>query len=112
MRQLVASAAIVAAIISTPARSEPTLDQFLQMEDTAPGRKLNENYIAGIITGFLWYSTGLHVRGQAELYCQPSKMAVTPDQAVNMLRQYRQQHPTRSTLTVGQALILSFEEVF
>jgi hypothetical protein len=98
--------------VGVPARAEMTVDEFLNGQSTQQTTDMNRLYIAGVIAGFGWYSGAIYARRLPELYCPPTKIALRPEQAIDIVARYRAASPQRGGLEVAHALLLSLMEVF
>jgi hypothetical protein len=77
-------------------------------------RVLMQMYLDGIHNGLLMYGVLLKIqRNEEPLYCPPGKLAITEEQAEDiMLRWVRAQSENQDKTLVSLALLLGLEETF
>jgi Rap1a immunity proteins len=72
-------------------------------------RTFNQLYLAGVVDGLILYS----VSGADKLFCIPGKLALTTEQAENILLSWaKKQTKNTNDLPIGIALLGGLEETF
>ena len=113
MRRIAITHAILAICIiipHSPANSEQTANFFLKRIDTEDARYslALEHYR----NGMAWANSYLKVKGETELYCEPGKLAMTPEQNTDILRRHVKDHPADGNLPAGAALLMAYVATF
>jgi hypothetical protein len=106
MRRVMIVVAVL--LFATPAIAGPTVEEFLNMKS----KDLTTVYMDGLLEGFNWYAGLLRQAGGREIYCPPPKIAITRDQALDILRRYVRQHPMLKNSTVGLVMGMAFMDAF
>lgn len=96
--------------VATAARAEPTADRFISQIDD--GDSLATLVLYGYATGFGWANGQIEVDKGKPLFCQTSKLAITPDQNVRILRDSLKRHPSYGSAPAGLALLRAYQETF
>jgi hypothetical protein len=76
--------------LSVPAKAEGSAEQYLNSQSP----DLAEALLDGIGTGIAWASTHVESKTGNPIYCQPANLAITPQQHMEILRQYVRQNPS------------------
>lgn len=104
--------ALVIATVVTPARAEPSARDVIsefkaKVADT-------DIYVAGVEQGLSWYGTAISSQKRKELYCEPERLALTPDQDINIVSSYLQRRKDRSAYDApfGMILLDALEDAF
>jgi hypothetical protein len=95
----------------TPAAAEISANQLLagfKAKDTT----VPKLYFRGLGDAFAWSNTALIHDGSTGLYCPPSRIALTDDQLLDMLRRFVEAKPSFGTDPVGMVLLLSLKDAF
>ena len=114
MRILAALGVVLTMLISTPAHAEWTAREALAKLD---GKDFGEQAVAsafihGLATGLAW-ADGYHiVLGQSPMYCPPSKLSLTLQQNVSILREHVKANPQDAHTQLGRVMVLAYLSVF
>jgi hypothetical protein len=71
--------------------------------------------VASIAEGIGWSNTYFSVRHGTKAYCAPSKLGITPDQHVSILRKYVENHPAdadRKPNEIGYVVLKALIDAF
>jgi hypothetical protein len=118
MRASIVAAALVAFLIgagSTPARADADVESLLKSYDAATPELKEQLEVVIMQTqyGILWMNTYVaNARNEAPVYCQPSHLALTGSQVVDMLRRDAQRTAGVAKLPYGVAIIRVLRQTF
>ncbi len=73
---------------------------------------LNAVYLDGLKDGLIIFNTALARSGAAPLFCLPPKMALTPDQADDVLMREAKSNPTPDDMPIGIVLLAGLRKTF
>lgn len=76
------------------------------------GGKVPLAFIHGQAAGLGWANATLKNQGRPLLFCQPEMLAINPEQAVDIMRDYLMRHPEHSDFEAGLILLAAHKEVF
>ncbi len=106
------SAALLFTLLAGTASADMTIDQILS-------DKVNRSFVLDVIRaqadGISWANTYLDVTRHEPLFCQPGKLAITPEQYLDIASRYVREHPSdaqKPANSLGLILILSLIEAF
>ena len=86
-------AALVGLALSGPAHAELTAKEALAKIDAKSDHGLLTLWINGHVNALMWANVELGAKGRTQLFCQPGKLSLTPDQDVEILRQHVREVP-------------------
>ena len=75
-------------------------------------QKLMTYWITGHSNALLWVNALQQAQGRPPLFCQPGKLALTPEQDVKILRDYISEHPADGDEPAGMAIMDAFIATF
>lgn len=105
-----AAIAFLALSSAQPSFAQHNSNDFAKELDR--GEIASKALLVGMVNGFLWANTELVHRGEAPLYCQPSKLTITIDQQVQIFQSYVRNNPDTRDYPPGlimlQAMRLTF----
>jgi hypothetical protein len=101
------------------AKAEMSAGRWIALHNESNGleRQVYEQFLAGNVNGISWAVNIIKSlnEGQADinyLYCPPSKLAITLQQDINILKRYIKEHPQYADLPLGMVLAGAFKEIF
>lgn len=106
MKALVLTAAATALCLSSPASAELTAQELLTKLDQ--GDRETRVFLTGIGIGIGWANTS----SDEKLFCQPAKLAMTPEQEVRMIRDIIQEDSRLADIPVGYVLMAAYIRTF
>lgn len=71
-----------------------------------------EMTIFGAAEGLAWANAELSHHKEPRLYCQPEKLAITKDEAMNIFQKAVSDHPTDADEPFGFVMMRALEETF
>jgi hypothetical protein len=98
------------AFLTTPAKAEPSAAQFLS--DIAKGGTAQLWMLYSYSVGFQWANAQVRYDKGKPLFCQAGKLAITPDQNAQILRDYVSRHPDKGKTQAGLVLLMAYQETF
>jgi hypothetical protein len=96
-----------------PVRAEPGAGYIL--ETIRAGGSVEQSvtvYINGLENGYGWANATLSNNGEVPLYCQPSRLALSQDQIVDILRRFVEANPNLREMQTGLVLLMALQEMF
>ena|SRR5665213_558921 len=107
---------IIALLFSGTVCAEPTVGEFLEKDKVQSFHAINATYISGILAGFMYYTIDLQITDKEKifrpLYCQPGKLAIQSDQAIDILKRFAREDARRRELQLGFGMLLALQETF
>lgn len=95
--------ALIVCIASiSPAYSEISVKAYEGAKDSQSFKL----YLSGVERGYSWANTALDLRGQAKLYCVPTKLSLTFENYANILAKELADNPEIYALNTPVELIL------
>jgi hypothetical protein len=96
------------------ARAEVSAMEFLRMID---GGRQDDRTVAllsinNLINGFGWYQAYLEQQELPTIYCPPRRLAITPDQAVDIMRRFVENKRESRNYPYGLAVLLAMQDAF
>jgi hypothetical protein len=95
-------------LLALPARAELTARELLTQYDD----RIALAIVTGMGIGFSWYNGGASVQFGQQLYCQPDKLSITPQQFLAILRRHVRENPRDEYAPVGLAMLSALEATF
>jgi len=108
LRCLAATALLTLACGSTSAQTV-RLDQY-QHPAEPTFKTFNQLYLKGVVDGLIAYSVAQNTRDR--LFCIPPKMAITIEQAEDIMLQYAEKRQVPGTAPVGVPLLGGLKDAF
>jgi hypothetical protein len=87
------------------------LKNYIAPEDEKQ-RIINAVYLDGLKDGLITFNIALAHTGAAPLFCLPPKLALTPDQADDILMREAKSHQQPDDMTVGIVLLAGLRKTF
>jgi hypothetical protein len=114
-RRLLVQAAVAA--VATIAFSSSAMSQEVRLgeyrsESREPFRTFNKLVVAGLKSGLIAYNVALGVEGKEALFCLPPKLALTTEQAEDIINRTADQHSFPSDSLISLVLLQGLEETF
>ena len=78
----------------------------------AEGRECVQLVVGYTENGLSWANAYLQHKGEAPLYCQPERLALTAEQSIDILRRYVNDHPAAGNEPFGLGLFDALQETF
>ena len=78
----------------------------------AEGRECVQLVVGYTENGLSWANAYLQHKGEAPLYCQPERLALTAEQSIDILRRYVNDHPAARDKPFGLGLFDALQETF
>ena len=100
-------ATLVLSLLST---GTATADIFYEDFDKHRNSPLYQFYLEGVANGIAWANSAARKEGRG-LYCAPKRMAITPEQYLDILDRYMRDHPGGADY-LGLSLVLALQETF
>jgi hypothetical protein len=105
---------LVIAALSTLACSSASaqtvrLDQY-QHPAEPKFKNFNQLYLKGVVDGLIAYSVAQNARDR--LFCLPPKMAITVEQAEDIMLQYAEKRQLPGTVPIGVPMLGGLKEAF
>jgi hypothetical protein len=99
---------------SVEAHAMTTIDQY---QKDMHGPELQKDftliYIKGLLEGFEWMNIAIQAEGKmSPIFCTPPKLAITTEQAVDMLNRYLKDHNTKASDPIEIYLLDALKETF
>jgi hypothetical protein len=101
--------------MSRNAYADITVEQYQRHMSSDGGKPVILSYICGLLDGYLWMNLAVKLkRGERPFYCQPTKLSITPEQAVSMLDEYLKTHKRQVnySYSIGPYLLNTLMEIF
>jgi hypothetical protein len=106
-----------------PMSAEAQIDPYLKARDflsycdthrreCAQRRLFCDALMIGLIQAYGWANAALTNGGQPMLYCQPEKLALNTNQAMDILRQQAEKDRTIADQPVGLVVLMSLQRLF
>jgi len=111
MKVQVMCAAVALCVASSASASTLRLKNYAAPEDEKQ-RILNAAYLDGLKDGLITFNIALARSGAAPLFCLPPKLALTPDQADDILMREAKSHPQPDDMIVGIVLLAGLRKTF
>jgi hypothetical protein len=111
-------AALALGLIGSPACAADdtglTTNALLKAFDTGSLSDKNAVLVALHATedGIGWANVAIRQKGEAPLYCEPSNLAITAEQALDMLRRGATDDRKLGEVSYGMAMLVVLERVF
>lgn len=106
-------ASILAAGPTSPASADGSAGWTIgRLNAGGQARELMLWRISGVVEGFAWSNGFLRVSGLSPHYCQPPRLALTEEQAADILRRQVQSDPGLATEPMGLALMEALKATF
>jgi hypothetical protein len=86
------------------------LDNYEKSE--ANDKRVIESLLVATYVGMFWSTMQLQSEGKTPLFCQPSKVALTTEQILDMLRREVKETPPLADMPYGLAMLKTLEKVF
>ena len=113
MRNLFRLAAGIALLTASIARADPPMSLIVEhVNKQGNDRNLSQIYLVGVVDGFGWVNAELSINGQNKLYCQPTKLALEPDQIVSIFMNFSKKWHGDSKAPAGMIMLLALQETF
>jgi hypothetical protein len=71
-----------------------------------------KDYLFGIIEGLSWANVRLSFEQKPKLFCEPDKIALTSEQAIDILRRYVDGHPRAASSSFGMVMMDALTDAF
>jgi Rap1a immunity proteins len=111
MIKRVTCAAIIFCIVSSANAATVRFKSYTTPEDEKQ-RILNAVYLDGLKDGLIILNVALARKGAAPLFCLPPKMALTGDQADDILRREAKSVPEPDEMPIGIVLLAGLRKTF
>jgi hypothetical protein len=109
---IIASVVLGSCIAATTAEAiTVTLDSYRHPKN-AEFKSFNSLYLDGVKEGLIISSLDQKYLGQAPLFCIPSNLAMTVDQAEDIMMRFADKKNLKATTPVGIALLGGLEDTF
>jgi hypothetical protein len=69
-------------------------------------------FVKGIEDGIGWAEVYREKNGESQIFCQPRKLALTPDQDAEIVSKYISNNPKLADAPFGLVLLMAFRETF
>jgi hypothetical protein len=107
MKRLLAILTVV--LSATPAAAELSAKQLLEML-AVPNNDSAKLYLRGLHHGFSWSNTVLKSHKQPMLYCEPDKITLADEQALDIMRRHVEKDPSLGTYPAPMILITALQQ--
>jgi hypothetical protein len=104
-------AAIALCVASGANAATVRFKQYINESDET-ARELNKIYLDGLSDGLNIFNVILRQEGQAPLFCPPPKMALTTEQADDILRREAKKVVPSDDMPIGIVLLAGLRETF
>jgi hypothetical protein len=111
MMKRLMSAAIALCVASSANASTLRLKNYVAPADEKQ-RILNAMYLDGLKDGLIAFNVVIARNGGAPLFCLPPKLALTPDQADDILMREAKSHPYPDDMIVSIVLLAGLRKTF
>jgi hypothetical protein len=109
MRRCLAIAALLNLACGSASAQTVRLDQY-QHPAEPTFKTFNRLYLKGVVDGLIAYSVAQNAKDR--LFCIPPKMAITVDQAENIMLQYAETKQLPGNVPVGVPLLAGLKDAF
>ena len=103
-------ARVATLVLSLLSAGTATADIFYEDFDKHRNNPLYQFYLQGVANGIAWANSSARNEGHG-LFCPPEKMAITPEQYLDILDRYMRDHPGGADY-MGLSLVLALKETF
>jgi hypothetical protein len=112
MRIMTLTAAMTLLTLSSAAHAEMSANEMLAKIDAGGDQAtLVTLWLSGNANGISWVNVELK-DGKAAVYCPPGKLAITPEQDVDILRRFVRDHPKYGGAPAGLAMFEALKFTF
>jgi Rap1a immunity proteins len=102
-------AALLTLVSSSASAQTVRLDQY-QHPSEPKFKDFNQLYLKGVVDGLIAYSVAQNARDR--FFCIPSKMAITVEQAEDIMLRYAEKKQIPGTVPIGVPLLGGLKDAF
>lgn len=106
----IAAMACCAVIFSPPANAEINGGEMMKRIDE--GSMPDKIALISYSTAYEWANTRLAYEKKNPLFCPPPKLSMTPDQTIDIFRQYVKSHVIATQTPAGLVMLWALEDTF
>jgi hypothetical protein len=99
-------------LMLSPAYAEPTAGAVLKAFEGSNPDIGFKDYLIGTIDGLSWANVRLSFEQKPKLFCVPNKMALTSEQAIDILRRYVDGLPKDAGHSFGMVMMDALIDAF
>jgi hypothetical protein len=107
-----AVASMGAIALSSAAMSQDVRFGQYRSESREEFRTFNQLFVAGLTSGLIAYNAAVQAEGKAPLFCLPPKLALTGEQAEDIINRTADEHHFAADYLISLILLYGLEETF